>query len=165
SLRLNGTADLRLLTGYFPDMDIRGPALINTSFEGTMDRPRITGRVHIEGASARSQDFPTGLSAIKGDIVFDATRAFFSDMTAEAGGGTLHLSGGMNYAESVLRYDVSLRSDRLRIRYPVVMSWLVGGTLRLAGTTQSALLSGRVTIERVTLAGGLEVAATLVSSK
>jgi hypothetical protein len=53
----------------------------------------------------------------------------------------------------------------MRIRYPEGMSWLVGGTLRLAGTLQSALLSGRVTIERVTLGGGLEVAATLVSSK
>jgi translocation and assembly module TamB len=165
ALRLNGTADLRLLTGFFPGMDIRGPALINTSFEGTLDRPRITGKVHIDNASARSVDFPTGLSAIKGDIVFDSTRAFFNDMAAEAGGGTLHLSGGMNYAESVLRYDVSVRSDRMRIRYPEGMSWLVGGTLRLAGTPQSALLSGRVTVERVTLAGGLEVAATLVSTK
>ena len=165
SLRLNGTADLRLLTGFFPGMDIRGPALLNTSFEGTLDRPRITGRVHIDNASARSVDFPTGLSAIKGDIVFDSTRAFFNDMTAEAGGGTLHLSGGLNYAETVLRYDVSVRSDHMRIRYPEGMSWLVGGTLRLAGTPQSALLSGRVTIERVTLSGGLEVAATLVSNK
>jgi translocation and assembly module TamB len=164
-LRLNGTADLRLLTGFVPDMDIHGPAQINTSFEGTIDRPRITGKVHIENASARSIDFPTGLSAIKGDIIFDATRLFFNDMTAQAGGGTLRVSGGVNYAESVLRYDVSVRSDRMRIRYPVGMSWLLGGTLRLAGTSQSALLSGRVTIERVTLAGGLEVAATLVSNK
>jgi len=165
SLRLNGTADLRLLAGLFPDLDIRGPAQINTSLEGTVDRPRITGKVHIDNASARSVDFPTGLSAIKGDIVFDATRAFFNDMTAEAGGGTLQISGGVNYAETVVRYDVSVRSDRMRIRYPEGMSWLVGGALRLAGTPQSALLSGRVTIERVTLAGGLEVAATLVSTK
>jgi translocation and assembly module TamB len=165
SLRVNGSADLRLLTGFFPDMDIRGPAQINASFEGTVDHPRINGRVHIQNASARSVDFPTGLSAIKGDIVFDATRASFSDMSAEAGGGTMHLSGGVNYGESVFRYDVSVRTDRMRIRYPEGMSWLLGGTLRLAGTPQSALLSGRVTIERVTLSGGLEVAATLVSNK
>ena len=164
-LRLNGAVDLRLLSGFFPDFDVRGPAQINAAFEGTTDRPRITGKVHIENASARSLDFPTGLSAIRGDIIFDSTRMFFNDMTAEAGGGTLHLSGGLNYAEAVLRYDVSVRTDRLRIRYPEGMSWLVGGTLRLAGTPQAAVLSGRVTIERVTLAGGLEVAATLVSSK
>jgi len=39
-------------------------------------------------------------------------------MSAESGGGTLQLSGSVNYAESPLRYDVSLRTDRVRIRYP-----------------------------------------------
>jgi len=164
-LRLNGAVDLRLLSGFFPDFDLRGPAQINAAVEGIIERPRITGRVHLENASARSLDFPTGLSAIKGDIIFDATRLFFNDVTAEAGGGTLRLSGGVNYAETLLRYDVSLRTDRARIRYPEGMSWLVGGNLRFAGTTQSAVLSGRVTVERVTLNGGLEVAASLVSSK
>jgi len=86
-------------------------------------------------------------------------------MSAESGGGALHLSGGVNYAESPLRYDVSVRTDRVRIRYPVGMSWLVGGSLRLTGTTAAGLLSGKVTIERVTLTQGLEVAGMLVSAK
>ena len=164
-LRLNGALDLRLISGFVPNLDARGPAQINASFEGTLDRPRITGRVHIENASARVADFPTGLSAIKGDVVFDATRLYFENMNAESGGGTLHLSGSVNYAESPLRYDVSVRTDRVRIRYPEGMSWLVGGSLRLTGTPAAGLLSGRVTIERVTLTQGLEVAGMLVSAK
>jgi translocation and assembly module TamB len=164
-LRLNGALDLRLISGFVPNVDARGPAQINASFEGTLDRPRITGRVHIENASARAEDFPTGLSAIMGDVVFDATRLYFENMSAESGGGTLHLSGSVNYAESPLRYDVSVRTDRVRIRYPVGMSWLVGGSLRLTGTPAAGLLSGKVTIERVTLTQGLEVAGLLVSAK
>src|SRR5438874_4018217 len=42
------------------------------SFEGTLDRPRITGGVHIENVSARAADFPTGLSAMQGDLIFDS---------------------------------------------------------------------------------------------
>ena len=164
-LRLNGGLDLRLISGFVPGLDARGPAQINASVEGTLDRPRITGRVHIEKAAARAVDFPTGLSAITGDLVFDATRLYFENVSAEAGGGTLHLSGSVNYAESPLRYDVSLRSDRVRIRYPVGMSWLVGGSLRLTGTPIGGILSGRVMIERVTLTQGLEVAGMLVSAK
>ena len=164
-LRLNGDLDLRLMGGFVPDLDARGPAQINASFEGTLDRPRITGRVHIENASARAAEFPTGLSAIKGDVVFDATRLYFENMNAESGGGTLHLSGSVNYAESPLRYDVSVRTDRVRIRYPEGMSWLVGGSLRLTGTTTAGVLSGKVTIERVTLTQGLQVAGMLVSAK
>jgi len=164
-LRLNGALDLRLLTGFVPELDARGPAEINASFEGELDRPRITGRVHIENASARATDFPTGLSAIQGDLVFDATRLYFDNISAESGGGTLRISGNVNYAESPLRYDVSVRTDRVRIRYPEGMSWLLGGSLRLTGTPTSGLLSGRVTIERVTLTQGLEVAGVLVSVK
>jgi translocation and assembly module TamB len=164
-LRLNGALDLRLISGFVPNLDARGPAQINASFEGTLDRPRITGRVHIENASARAADFPTGLSAIMGDVVFDATRLYFENMSAESGGGTLHLSGSVNYAESPLRYDVSVHTDRVRIRYPLGMSWLVGGSLRLTGTPAAGLLSGKVTIERVTLTQGLEVAGMLVSAK
>jgi translocation and assembly module TamB len=164
-LRLNGGLDLRLISGFVPGLDARGPAQINASVEGTLDRPRITGRVHIENASARAEDFPTGLSTIKGDLVFDATRLYFEDVSAEAGGGTLHLTGSVNYAESPLRYDVSVRSDRVRIRYPVGMSWLLGGSLRLTGTPMGGVLSGRVMIERVTLTQGLEVAGMLVSAK
>ena len=164
-LRLNGALDLRLISGFEPNLDARGPAQINASFEGTLDRPRITGRVHIENASARAADFPTGLSAITGDVVFDAARLYFENMSAESGGGTLHLSGSVNYAESPLRYDVSVRTDRVRIRYPEGMSWLVGGSLRLTGTPVAGLLSGKVTIERVTLTQGIEVAGMLVSAK
>jgi translocation and assembly module TamB len=164
-LRLNGALDLRLITGFVPSLDARGPAQINASFEGTLDRPRITGRVHIEKASARVADFPTGLSNITGDVVFDATRLYFESVSAESGGGTLQLTGSVNYAESPLRYDVTVRTDRVRIRYPEGMSWLVGGSLRLTGTPVAGLLSGRVTIERVTLTQGLEVAGMLVSAK
>jgi hypothetical protein len=64
-----------------------------------------------------------------------------------------------------VRYDLSTNSDRVRIRYPEGMSWLVGGSLRLTGTPDAGLVSGRVTVQRVTLNQGLESAGALVSSK
>src|SRR5260370_32206833 len=98
-------------------------------------------------------------------MVFDATRLTFENMSAESGGGKLYLTGSVNYEESPLRYDVSVRTDRVRIRYPEGMSWLVGGSLRLTGTPEAGLLSGRVTIDRVTLTQGIEFATLLVSAK
>lgn len=165
SLKLNGAVDLRLVSGFVPALDARGPAQVNASFEGTLDRPRITGRVHIENASARMADFPTGLSAIKGDLIFDATRLSFDNVTAEAGGGTLTLTGSVNYADRPIHYDVTAKTDRTRIRYPEGMSWQVAGNLRLSGTPDAALLSGKVVVERVNLSGGLEAAGALITSK
>jgi translocation and assembly module TamB len=165
SLRLNGALDLRLVSTLAPGLTTTGSAQINALFEGTLDNPRITGDIHIANASARVADFPTGLSAIQGDLIFDATRLYFDNLTAQAGGGTLRLSGSVNYTERPVRYDVTARSDSTRIRYPEGMSWLTAGALRLTGTTEAGVLSGRVTVERVTLAQGLEVAGSLVNTK
>lgn len=165
NLRLNGALDLRVVSTLASGVTSGGSAQINAVFEGTLDNPSITGRIHIENASARVVDFPTGLSAIKGDLIFDATRLSFDNLTAQAGGGTLRLSGSVNYTERPVRYDITARSDSTRIRYPEGMSWLTAGTLRLAGTTDGGVLSGRVTVERVTLTQGLEVAGSLFSAK
>jgi translocation and assembly module TamB len=165
ALHLDGAVDLRLLNGSLPNMDVHGGAQINAAVEGTIEHPRITGRVHLDNASVRASDFPTGLSSIKGDLIFDTTRLFFSDVTAEVGGGTLQLSGRVNYGEGGVRYDLNTSTNRVRIRYPEGMSWLLGGNLRLTGTTNSGLVSGRVTVQRVLLTQGLESAGGLVSSK
>ncbi len=164
AMKLTGTLDLRLLSAYIKDVDIGGHLDANASFEGTLDRPRIIGRMKLLDASARSADFPTGLSNMKGDLNFDANRLFFDNVTGEAGGGLLSLSGTVNYSEKPLRYDVSAKTDRIRVRYPEGISWLVGGGLRLAGTLDGGLLSGKVIIQRVNLNAGLESAGILVSS-
>src|ERR1700737_2383688 len=165
SLRLNGGLNLHLLTGLLPGLTVGGPAQVNANFEGTLDQPRITGRIHIDNASARMADFPTGLSAIHGDFVFDDTRLVFNDLIAQVGGGTLHLTGSVNYTDRPMRYDITARSDGTRIRYPEGMSWLTAGSLHLTGTPEAATLSGRVTVQRVSLTQGLEVAGVLVSTK
>jgi translocation and assembly module TamB len=164
SMKLNGSVDLRLFNGYIPNVNLAGHGDINTSFEGTLDRPRIIGRVTLSNVSARSPDFPTGLSNMKGDLVFDANRMFFDNLTGEAGGGILTLSGTVNYSDSPLRYDISAKTDRVRIRYPEGMSWLAAGSLRLAGTMDGGLLTGKVQIQRVSLNGGLESAGVLTAS-
>ena len=163
NLTLNGAVDLQLLSGYFPQIEARGPAQINGTFGGTLDHPRITGRVHLAGASIRAENPALGLTAIKGDITFDATRAFSDNITAEEGGGAVQLSGSVNYADRPIHYDLTAKTDQVRVRYPEGMSWLAGGILRLSGTPQAGLVSGRVTVERVTLAQGVEVAAALLT--
>ncbi|HEY6129110.1 MAG TPA: translocation/assembly module TamB domain-containing protein [Candidatus Acidoferrum sp.] len=162
NLNLNGALDLRLLSGLVPDLDARGPAQINAAFEGTLDRPRVTGKVHIENAQARAIDFPTGLSAIKGDLIFDASRLFFEGVTAQVGGGALTLTGSVYYADRPVRFDISAHTDSARIRYPEGMSWQVAGNLRLTGTPDGGVLSGRVQVERVNLTGGLETAGAIL---
>jgi len=103
NLQLNGEVDLRFLSSFSSDITSGGSAQVNAAFAGTLSNPSITGRIHIENASGRLADFPTGLSAITGDLIFDATRLHFENLTAQAGGGTLHLTGSINYTERPVR--------------------------------------------------------------
>src|SRR6202140_1341199 len=61
ALHLDGSVDLQLIKASIPDMDVHGVAQINAGVEGTLEHPRITGRVHIDNVSARAADFPPGL--------------------------------------------------------------------------------------------------------
>ena len=164
-LNLTGTMNLRLAGGFLPGLEARGPAQVSAAIEGTFPSPRITGKVRVENAAANYGDFPAGLSQVNGEIVFDTSRLLFDNVTAETGGGRLLLSGSVTYGEGPLRYDLTARTRRVRIRYPEGMSWLAGGTLRLSGTAQAGLLSGRVVVERLLMAQGFDLASMILASK
>jgi len=157
-LVLSGGANMKLLTGFIPQLAANGRADLNVTLEGTMSRPRVTGRVKIRDASANYADFPVGLSHVNGDLVFDRSRLAFDRVTAEAGGGQLNLSGNVTYGEEELRYEINAATSVVRIRYPAGMSWLASGSLQLAGTSRYGHLAGRVEVKRILLAPGLDVA-------
>ena len=163
-LQVGGQVDLRLFSAFVPNLTASGPAQVDTEFAGTLSNPRITGRVHVQSANLRFGDFPTGLSQVAGDFVFNANRLVFDNVTAQAGGGDLQLSGSLSYGGGPFRYDLTARSDQVRIRYPIGMSWLAGGALQLTGTSQAATLSGRVTVDRLLMSENFDPVSLLGSS-
>ena len=163
-LTLAGVVNLRLAKGMLADLDARGRADMNVSVEGTIARPRVTGRASVRDASANYADFPIGISHVNGDFVFDKSRLAFDRVTAESGGGQLTLTGTVTYGEGPLRYQVSAGTSAVRIRYPAGMSWLAGGTLELAGTSSATLVSGQVKVQRLLFAEGVDVASFFAGS-
>jgi translocation and assembly module TamB len=156
-LAVSGQLDLRLLAGLLPGFKFQGQANTNISIQGNIAQPRITGRTSIHDASASYADSPLGLSKVSGDFVFDESRVLFDRVTAESGGGQLVLSGNVVYGEGPLRYEVSASTTLIRIRYPSGLSWLVGGSLQLSGSTGASLLSGRIQVQRLLFAQGVDV--------
>jgi translocation and assembly module TamB len=165
NLRMDGAVSLQLLSGFYPQLEASGRAQINALVAGTVSTPRFNGKVHIEGSSLRYGDFPAGLSNVAGDFNFDANRMVFDNVVAETGGGHLTIGGTVAYGEGPLNYVLNARSDQVRIRYPVGMSWLMGGTLRLSGNAQTATLSGRIVVDRLLMAEGFDLGSFMVSSK
>lgn len=163
-LAVAGRVDLRLLAGWLPDFEIHGDSTLDVSIGGTISRPRITGRATVKDASASYSDFPVGLSKVNGDFVFDQSRLLFDHVTAQSGGGQLTLSGDVVYGEGELRYELNVTTTLVRIRYPTGMSWLTEGNLQLAGSSTAALLSGRVQVQRLLFAQGVDIASFFASA-
>jgi translocation and assembly module TamB len=166
-MKVLGAIDLRLLGGFVQNLNARGAAKVNVSIEGTISAPRINGRLDVANSSANYDDFPAGLSNITGAFVFDASRMRFENLRTEIGGGEMLVTGSVSYGDglSALRYDMTGRATNVRIRYPVGMSWLASGTLHFVGGTQSALLSGSVTVQRLLMSEGFDLGSLVVSSK
>ena len=165
NLRLDGAASLQLLGGFVPNLEATGRAQINAAIGGTLSTPRFNGKVHIEGASLRFGEFPAGLSNVAGDFNFDASRMAFENVMAESGGGHLTMGGTLSYGDGPLNYSINARSDQIRIRYPVGMSWLVAGNLRLSGNQQASTLSGRIIVDRLLMAEGFDIGTFMASAK
>ncbi|MGA9882202.1 MAG: translocation/assembly module TamB domain-containing protein [Candidatus Acidiferrales bacterium] len=161
---ISGGVNLRLIKGVLPALDAKGRADMNVSVGGTMSRPEVIGQASVRDASANYADFPVGLSKVNGNFVFNRTQLLFDRLTAEAGGGQMSLSGSVTYGEGPLRYEVTATTSTIRIRYPEGMSWLAGGTLRLSGTTSAALLSGRVQVDRLLFAQGVDITSFFASA-
>ncbi|MGC2160741.1 MAG: translocation/assembly module TamB domain-containing protein, partial [Silvibacterium sp.] len=164
NLMVAGSINLRLVGGLFPGLDARGVAQLNTTIAGTFSNPQVIGQAKIVNTSAHYADFPAGLSNLNGDVVFDRSRMLLNNFTAEAGGGTLKISGSMGYGEKPLAYELNATASRVRVRYPEGMSWLLDGSVRFSGTSQGAVLSGDATVQRVVFAPNVDFSSMLVSS-
>lgn len=161
---LKGAVNMRLLTGAVPDLHAQGQADINVSVEGTISKPRITGRLSMRDASANYEEFPVGLSHLTGEFAFDRSRLLFEHVTAESGGGQLTLSGNVTYGEGPLRFEISAATPQVRIRYPAGVSWLAGGTLQLSGTKDGAILSGNVEVRHVLFGANVDIASMFAAA-
>jgi translocation and assembly module TamB len=164
-VEVTGEVNLALLKGMLPELNAQGDANVNVEVQGNMSKPRITGRATVQDASATYSDFPVGLSHLNGNLVFDTNRLLFENVTAASGGGILTLTGSVTYGEEgPVRYEITTKTAQVRIRYPQGMSWLMGGTLQLSGTSDRAILSGNLELKRLLFAQGVDISAFFGSS-
>jgi translocation and assembly module TamB len=163
-LRVLGAINLKLIEGFVPGLESQGAAQVDALVEGTFGQPRISGRARLENAALNYSDLPIGLSNVNGDLIFSSDHVSFSNVKAAAGGGTLLLGGTVTFVgpPQRVRYDLNIRANQVRVRWPTGMSWLLNADARMIGNTEAATLGGAVTLNRLMLTGGPDVAAALL---
>jgi translocation and assembly module TamB len=161
TLRADGEMNLALLRTFDPDLIGTGQVTLQGTAGGTLARPLFTGRAEFQEAGIAVRDFPVGLSRMQGRLTFDASRLRLESLTAQVGGGNVRLTGFIGHAASPPVFSLQAQADNVRVRYPQGVSSLLSANLRLTGTTQQAVLSGDLTVNRVRFEPRFDLATTL----
>jgi translocation and assembly module TamB len=149
-LRAAGHIDFGLLHELNKDFMASGSVVADATIRGDLSSPQVGGRLAFENASFNVADFPNGISKATGSVVFSGNRATIQEFSGETGGGKVQLAGFATYANGQAVFRVHVLAEQVRVRKPEGVSTVANADLSLSGTTQRSLLSGTITIQRMT---------------
>ena len=145
SLLLLGTVDLHLAQAFEPDIRSSGQLKFNINSSGATNSPDLGGQVEIVDANFASGDLPVGLQHGNGVLTLTKDRLNITRFEGTVGGGTVTAQGGVAYRPGV-QFDLGLAAKGVRVLYPQGVRESVNANLRLAGTTDNAVLGGQVNL-------------------
>jgi len=162
---LEGAVDMSLLHTVNPKLSARGAVGLKLDANGTMAQPVLQGRLEIKDTFLSHDDFPSGLSDLKGVLLFDRNRIQIESLTGTTGGGSVTLTGTGTYQNATFFMDFGATATDVRLRYPPGVSSTANADLRLTGSSTSALLSGNVVVTKLSVTPGFDFASYLEKSK
>jgi translocation and assembly module TamB len=163
ALRADGRLNMKLLENFSPDLTTSGVVNVGVNVSGTYAVPSLLGKIEIRNGSISAADLPNGLSNMNGMLAFNQNRLDIQSLTAQIGGGKVDLTGYVTYTPS-LAFNVTAQAQDVRLR-PAGISATSNAELHWVGTSTDTLLSGDVTIVKLSVAPGFDFARYLESTK
>jgi autotransporter translocation and assembly factor TamB len=121
----------------------------NVAVQGSMDQPRLDGRLELADAEATVPATGVAYHHVKGAFTFSGDALTIEGMEASAGKGTAQISGRVQFA----RLDRPSLEVRVQTtRFPVMnrrdfLEAVATGELRLVGNAGKATLTGRARVD------------------
>ena len=163
-LRVQGRANLKLIESFDSEIASSGTATLDMTMSGTFSRPNAQGRIEIAEGAIAHLELPTAFSDINGSLVFSQNRLQVENLTAHTGGGLVTFGGFATWYNRQLNFDVTLKEQEVRLRYPPGVSSTANADLRFVGTSASSTLSGDITVTKLSVTPGFDFGAYLARS-
>ena len=163
NVRLDAKSKLDLLEAFVPDVYSGGTLTVTASVQGSANNPSVNGRLELADASISSGDLPLGLSKANGVIAFNGNTARIQNLTGEAGGGKISVGGFVTRGEEV-RFSLRVNASAVRLRIQQGVSAVASANINVNGSSSASLVSGAVTIDRVTYLPQTDIGAILTRS-
>ncbi len=164
-LQFDGSANMALLESMSPKILARGTLNAHVTAMGSLEQPVLQGRLELKNTFLSHNDFPSGLSDLNGVLLFDRNRVQIEKLQGTTGGGTIALTGSGSYEDGVAQFDLGADAHGVRLRYPAGVSSTADATVRLTGTSKSAVFSGNVLVTKLAVTPGFDFGAYVSSSR
>ena len=160
NVTVNGNVNLAVLQNFSQDITSSGTVTLATTVRGSIGQPLVNGTLELKNASLNYASLPNGISNANGVVTFNGSSAVVRNMTAESGGGKLTLDGFTTMTDT-FRFGLRANASGVRVRLQQGVSIVAEANVRLSGTNDTSVLSGTVTIDRVTYAPRTDLASVL----
>jgi translocation and assembly module TamB len=140
-----------------PDLRSSGTIALDVRATGSAGSPEIAGQVHLQNIAFATDAAPLGLDKLNGTLDLDRERVRISNLTGQIGGGQISLGGSVTYRPSP-QFDIALKADSVRLRYPDGLRSVLDGNLAWIGNTSESTLSGRVLVDALSFTQDFDLA-------
>jgi len=154
--RAQGKANLQLIQKFNPDFISSGSVVVDATVSGSISTPAIQGKVEFSNGSIAYSDLPSALSDINGTLTFNQNRLEIEALTAHIGGGLVTLGGHASAYNHQLNFDLTVKGQGVRLRYPPGISSTANEELHFSGSSSASTLSGEVTINKLAVTPGFD---------
>jgi translocation and assembly module TamB len=149
ALHAGGTADLTLLDPFLAadGRRMRGTVTLDAKIGGSYAAPRVTGGGTL--ANGEFQDYARGLrlNDIAATVKADGSRILLTQLTAQAGKGTISGSGSIDLSAPGMPVDMALTAKDARPIASDLITATMSGDVKLTGHLRTAMtLSGKVQV-------------------
>lgn len=146
---LDGMLDLRMLGAFSPDVATSGRAAVDVKVTGLADQPLVDGRLSIENGGLVMRQPRFAVTDLQGTVTFVRDALQLGDITANANGGTLQVTGSIQYPKFTLTGgSVAITGRGLAVELPEDLRSEVDADLRLDLSDKAPALTGSLTILR-----------------
>jgi len=160
NMTVNGNMNLAVLQNFSQDITSSGAVVLSTTVRGSLTKPLANGTLELKNASFNYASLPNGISKADGVVTFSGNSALVRNLSAESGGGKVTLDGFATI-DGGLRFGLRANASNVRVRLQQGVSVIADAILRLTGTTDGSILSGNITVVRVTYAPRTDLASVL----
>ena len=160
---LDGTLDLRMLSAFSPNVATTGRAALDVKVTGLADQPLVEGRMSFENGGLVVREPRLAVTDLQGTVTFARDALQIGDITANANGGTLSVTGSIQYPKfAITGGSIAISGRGLAVEVPEDLRSEIDADLRLDLSDKAPALTGSITVLRGSYREPVSLAAQLL---